>query len=272
MNDFIRSTFGTEDRAAVFAKKTEGKQVRALSGVVGLVTMSAADCQALCASVNFEYLFGYEQRVVKYRISDETQDRYGDIVRASGIRFDNFTKNPVVQFAHDYQQPPVGIGLKTWASGKAAYMLVLFYDERVDPSGKADLIFRLVKSGGMKACSIGFVPLKVNFPKTTAERDRLGLGDFGVEYLESDLLELSPCPVPANPSAGLTNAIRSVGFTSADIRKLLTIPTLETPVLDAFINQLGSIRGTRKSFYDSGMETTDSLASLYKRTLSLKGK
>src|SRR5437763_16991584 len=40
--------------------------------------------------------------VVDIRVSDETLDRYGEIITAAGWRLDNYRKNPVIQNAHQY--------------------------------------------------------------------------------------------------------------------------------------------------------------------------
>jgi hypothetical protein len=45
------------------------------------------------------------------------------------------------------------------------------------------------------------MPTKACKPNTPEERNKLGLGEWGVEYLEADMLEWSPCTVPANPNA-----------------------------------------------------------------------
>ena len=39
---------------------------------------------------------------MRFVASDESVDRYGDIIRASGWQLDNFRKNPVLLFAHDF--------------------------------------------------------------------------------------------------------------------------------------------------------------------------
>jgi hypothetical protein len=49
-----------------------------------------------------------EARTMRFVASDESVDRYGDIIRASGWQLENFRKNPVLLFAHDSRQPPVG--------------------------------------------------------------------------------------------------------------------------------------------------------------------
>jgi len=256
MKDFCEHLYGTSIAEEIVRKKTTEKQIRAVAGGKDIfdVSLTPEECKKLCKKANnFEYLQGYENRVRQYTVSDETVDRYGDIVRARGIKLDNYTKNPVMQFAHDYSMPPIGISIKTWydkeSNSLKAY--ALFLDERVDSTGRADLIFRFVRSNGMRACSIGFDPLEFNNPATEAERSKLGLGQFGVEYLSADMLEFSPVPLPANPNclsnayvksftAGLGKTLRSGLFTAKDVDVLKTYPLFENTVLDEFIKELGT--------------------------------
>jgi len=72
------------------------------------------------------------------------------------------------------------------------------------------LIFRFAKSGFLKACSIGFTPVKVRQPQNEKEAETLGLGKWGVEYQQWSMLEWSPCGIPANPTA-LQNTLKSIG-------------------------------------------------------------
>lgn len=247
--------FGTTDVATVLAKKTTEKQVRAFaSGTEGPVKLTADECKKLCKALNdFEYLRGYEDRVHGYTITDETADRYGDIVRAKGVVLDNYMKNPVVQFAHDYSLPPVGVSLKTWydKAKKGVRSWPLFFDDRIDSTGRADLIFRFVRSNGMRACSIGFNALSWSVPDTDEDREKMGLGRYGVEFTSVDLLEFSPVPVPANPNAlsdayggdyrkALRETLRNGDFSQRDVRTLLAYPLFETSVLDEFIATLGA--------------------------------
>ena len=41
--------------------------------------------------------------------SDETIDRHGESLSINSWDLKNFKANPVLQFAHDYSQPPIGI-------------------------------------------------------------------------------------------------------------------------------------------------------------------
>lgn len=195
------------------------KQTRTFSGKAPRrVPMTADECRNLCVGVNLEYLEGYEGRVVEHVITDETVDRYGDRIIAKGGDFGNFHKNPVIPFAHDYHDLPVGKALKVWydKGDNNVKAWGLFFDNRVDSTGRADVVFKFIAAGGLPACSVGFVPLSEPYrPKSTEERESMGLGQMGVEYREWDLLEYSPCPVPANPNA-LQNALKAEGWGRRD--------------------------------------------------------
>jgi hypothetical protein len=189
-------------------------------GVKGRVEMSADECKALCESAGKEYLSGYENRVMRYVITSETQDRYGDIVRVAGIKLDNYRKNPQFLYAHQHGDLPIGCALRVNTEEVAKTMIAqaMFLDDRVDTSGKSDIVYKFAASGFMPGCSIGFMPLKINRPTSPEERNKLGLGEYGVEFLESELLEFSACPIQANPDA-LTASFKSIDLKSSMVTK-----------------------------------------------------
>src|SRR6185503_19793407 len=51
---------------------------------------------------------GESARTMRFVASDESVDRSGDIIRASGWQLDNFRKNPVFLWAHKSSEPPIG--------------------------------------------------------------------------------------------------------------------------------------------------------------------
>lgn len=253
--NFYERVFGAATTEEILKQKSDSKQIRATAGGKDNQDskITEEECRAYCkATNNLEYLSGYENRVRQYTITDESVDRYGDIVRASGVSLANYLKNPVVQFAHDYTQPPVGFSIRTWfdKGTNTIKALALFLDERVDTTGRSDLIFRLVKTNGMRACSIGFDPIETYHPKNESERTALGLGEYGVEYRSSDLLEFSPVPLPANPNAlsdsyrrayndSFSKSLRSGLFTAADVGVLKKYPLFDDSILDIFVRELG---------------------------------
>lgn len=226
MKDIIKKVFGTDDPAEVAAKKESEKQSRAFltSKKPSKVAMDEDECKKLCSKIGLEYLPGYEGRVLAYEITNESVDRYGDIVRVAGIDVSNYMKNPVIMWSHRHSDTPIGNSLKVdlVKKEKRAESWGLFLDDRVDTSGLSELIFKLAKSGAMPACSIGFMPKKTYRPKDDSERTKLGLGLYGVEFQESDLLEWSPCAIPANPTALQVNSVidsaKSCGLVSSDLQ------------------------------------------------------
>jgi len=89
--DELLELYGTNDVEKIVNTKSSEKQTRAFAAnKPKRVEMTVAECKRLCKSVGLEYLDGYEGRVVEHVISDETKDRYGDIVRAKGADLKNF--------------------------------------------------------------------------------------------------------------------------------------------------------------------------------------
>lgn len=247
--DALTLLFGTDDPAKIVAVKTKEKQIRAFSsGTEGIIGLTEEECRKLCKRIGIEYLSGYENRIRQYTITDETCDRYGDIVRAKGAVLDNFSKNPVIQFAHNYEEPPVGTALKTWydKASSTVKAWAMFYDDRVDSSGRSELIWKFVRANAMRACSIGFMPLEYNVPNNEEERGALGLGKYGVEFTKWDLLEFSPVPVPANPNAlqdafakayrkSLLKILDSLELKPKDIDYLHDFKLLDDAVINAYV-------------------------------------
>jgi HK97 family phage prohead protease len=130
-----------------------------------------------------------EERVLNFRISTETPDSYNDVIKADGWDLERFEKNPVVLWAHDHRQPPVGQALSVGVEGGDLVASAKFAD--AETYAFADTVFRLLKKGFLRATSVGF------FPKEwTYDEDR-----GGYNFIGQELFEFSIVPVPANPDA-----------------------------------------------------------------------
>lgn len=126
-------------------------------------------------------------------ISTESVDRSGDIVRADGCRYDKYLQNPVVLWAHEYDELPVAkcIGIQIMP-GRGVMARFQFPEWEV--SSDADTVRRMWAGGFLNATSIGFQALKA------APIDIKN--PWGAqEYLEWEILEFSIVPVPANGEA-----------------------------------------------------------------------
>ena len=130
-----------------------------------------------------------ESRVLRFIGSDATEDRSQEVMTVEGWELDNYVKNPVILFGHDYSNPPVGKAINVIVGEKGLEFEVEFASKETYPF--ADTVFRLVKEGFMRAVSVGFIPKENNYdPKT------------GKNYItKKELLELSIVPVPCNPNA-----------------------------------------------------------------------
>ena len=200
--EFVKRLFGNTVEEIV-AKKlsnttTEVSTEVVLKGKMKL-KLDASEVQKLCKKANIDFKEGYEERVIQYTCSDESVDRYGDVIKQKGWMLDNYKKNPVILTFHDYAKFPIGASIKTFVEDKQLKMWILFADEETSPD--AEKAFKLAKAGFIKAGSVGFMPVESRSPDEK-EREALGITNpWGVIYEKSDLMEFSLCGVPANPNA-----------------------------------------------------------------------
>jgi HK97 family phage prohead protease/HK97 family phage major capsid protein len=125
---------------------------------------------------------------LEFVLSDETVDRYGDVIVAAGWQLANFKRNPIALFGHD-QRTPIGVWENLRVEGtKLIGRLKL---AARGTSQRIDEIISLVEQGVLKAVSVGFRPL---------DREPIGEGG-GIRYKRQELLETSVVSVPANPAA-----------------------------------------------------------------------
>jgi HK97 family phage prohead protease len=145
--------------------------------------------------------------------SDETVDRYGDVLRVSGWDLSGYKKNPIVLFAHEARYP-VGTS-KVRIDGKQ-----LIADITLAEPGTSDIVDAvraLVRQKILKAVSVGFQPTKE--PNEIKDPDT-NKWTGGYEFVGQELLENSIVSIPANPNAltlarSFSPAVRRALFQSA---------------------------------------------------------
>src|ERR1043166_243833 len=156
-----------------------------------------------------------------FRSSDETLDRYQEIISVAGWKLENYRKNPVVQNAHCYGSladtigkslitevrslPPIGGAAES--GGSYLFQPVQF---AVDETPLARIAFGLYKGGFLNAVSVGFLPLRWQNGSQEAGYSR--------KYLEQELLEVSAVSIPANPNA-LTLALKAGAIEKSDLKE-----------------------------------------------------
>jgi HK97 family phage prohead protease len=166
------------------------------------------------------------ERKMRFIASDETVDRYGDIIRVAGWQLDNFRKNNVLLFGHDSHSVPVGRVTNIEADTKAKQLVA---DTEFRPEGDsafADDVWRAVDGGFLNAASVGFMPTATPNPIYGDAEEDGWKPVTGFEFVGQDLLELSVVPVPANPSA--LAVAKSLGIADATQRRLF-IPDSRPP-------------------------------------------
>lgn len=148
-----------------------------------------------------------EVKDLEFVMSDETVDRYGDVIEVKGWDLKWFKKNPIALFGHSN-----GFPIGKWVDvreedGKLKGKLV-FADEGT--STRIDELRRLVDQGVLKAVSVGFIP------KEAEAMDKENPYS-GLRFKKQELVECSLVAVPANPAALMQQA-RSMGVSEDTIR------------------------------------------------------
>src|SRR6266404_7785344 len=142
--------------------------------------------------------------------SDETLDRYSEIISASGWKLDSYHRNPVFQNAHQYGDVifTLGRALVTEVRAGKLFQRIQF---ATDVNPMARIAYGLYRGKFLSAVSVGFIPLR--WENGTQETS------FRRKYLEQDLLEVSAVAIPANPNA-LALGLKSGAIEKSDLRDL----------------------------------------------------
>ena len=141
-----------------------------------------------------------------FKISTNLQDRDEDILEPQGVRLENYRRNSVVLFAHDYSSLPVGKSL--W---EKVYPDCIESEVEFAPTAFAQDCKKLCEGGFLNAASVGFVGHKYE----PIEGSR-----YGKRYTEWELLEWSIVPVPSN-AASLIQGAKEKGLNLDAIEKEL---------------------------------------------------
>jgi phage head maturation protease len=173
------------------------------------------EAQSRAATINRDTTSA-ETRSIRFVASDESVDRYGDIIRADGWKLENFRKNAVLLFGHNSRELPIGKVSDVGVVGKQLEATAEFMPEGMNDF--ADAVWRAVGAGFLNAVSVGFLPLsEPNYIFAADDPDHKGW-PTGYEFVDQELLELSVVPVPANPQA--LAVARSLAISEATQRRL----------------------------------------------------
>ena len=148
-----------------------------------------------------------------FTASDGKVDRVGDIIDVRGIRLAEFSANPIWHFQHDYDRP-VGMAPNTYkAGGKLKSTLEL----GIDVFPYAAVLQRALAAGMIRACSVGFDPIRWSYNKS---RD-------GIDFHEISLREISAVTVPCCAGAVLDGPVKSLSPAAARRQRTLEVLKLK---------------------------------------------
>ena len=144
-----------------------------------------------------------EERVVVAKISTTSVDREGDVVLPSGLKLQDFRKNPVVLLNHDSGRLPIGRALAVKRTSDAVIAKVQFAARPAEHPESAewipDTVHSLFKQGILRAFSVGFIPTDMR-PANDKDQKRYG-EDVRRIITQWKLMEFSVVPIPANQDA-----------------------------------------------------------------------
>jgi len=167
-----------------------------------------------------------EERTIIAKISTINTDRDMEVIDPQGVDITQFMTNPVVLWDHQHSDAPIGKILKIEKTKQAIYAKI-----KMATTQKATEVWKLIKGGFVKACSIGFI-VNENITKGTQKfiekAKELGADiDNTVNIITAcELVENSFVSIPSNRDALIT-AISSKSISlSDDMRKSLGVNKL----------------------------------------------
>ena len=138
-------------------------------------------------------------------ITSETIDRDGEVLIPQGMNSQDFDRNPVLFWNHDYGQP-VGKCLSLKRGDRSIVGEFTFARKPDGYSGEffPEVAAALVGQGIVQGVSIGYVPEPDGIRRATdIDKKKYG-GDVQTIYSRWKLLEVSLAPLQANPDALIT--------------------------------------------------------------------
>lgn len=172
-------------------------------------------------------------------------DRTGESIDTSGINTEDYMKNPVVLYGHDYQGLPIGKATKVTSFKNK---MVAQFQLAIAEYPFAATVAAMIKGGYLNAVSIGGIVTKWDETFTN--------------ILGMNMLEFSVVPVPANPHAVITASFeQATGKTAAVVAEEFhdfvekstaeKLKTLDSNALSEHIKSLKALTAILESAQDN---------------------
>lgn len=154
-----------------------------------------------------------DEPILDFIASDETLDRYNEVIKLDGWQLGEYRTNPVVLDSHDYSSVGkiLGNSIETVIKDGKLRNRVRFATD--NPLG--NLAYKMARGGFIRSESVGFIPVEF-------ERG-LGPEEPARTYTRQNLLEISLVSVPANPGATIGLALKSGALVKRDITDLIEL-------------------------------------------------
>lgn len=147
-----------------------------------------------------------------FMMTTDKVDRQGEVVTVDGWDFASYLQNPVVLDSHSYTSIASIVGRCISISRTGAGWSA---DIRFNDSEYGTLAQRLVDGGDLRAVSVGFRPMAIEYPDAQSLRAARAIDDetmkavvslapdpsAAIRHIKKELLEISVVPIPANSDA-----------------------------------------------------------------------
>lgn len=196
-----------------------------------------------------------DTREVDFVATKEIKDRQGEVIKIDGIDLKNYKKNPIILWAHNHNDLPIGKATKLNKNDGELGVRIQFAD--ASEYSFADTVYKLVRGGYLGALSIGFLPDYKQVIYDEKSNSRI--------YNSVELLEISVVPVPANQASlvskaisdGVIDDIEFNEWNSFNEQALLKMSSeteeltkLKTKI-DELTNEVKNIKEVNKSYIDT---------------------
>ena len=132
-------------------------------------------------------------------ISTDKVDRDSEVLIPSGVDLENYRKNPVVMWGHDWHGGPGSvIGKALWVKAKGNQVLAKI---KFAAHETAQLVMSLYRDKFLHTFSVGFIPGQGHAPTEADLRKHPDWVSARHIHDTWELLEFSAVPIPSNPDA-----------------------------------------------------------------------
>lgn len=154
-------------------------------------------------------------------ISTDSLDRDNEVVLPKGVGLTYFQKNPIVTFAHKYDELPIGKAQWVKMVNGQLKAKTKYADKPDGWEGPwlPDAVWAMTQQGILKGKSIGFIPTKIRSPTRDEIGERPEWKNASCVIESSVLLEYAIAPIPMNQDA-LVEAVSKGIADAATLRRL----------------------------------------------------